>query len=57
VWHGPEGLKRIAKRVHHRAEVFAAGLRKLGMEPQPSTFFDTVTVQPGATLRKIVSAA
>jgi glycine dehydrogenase len=57
VWHGPEGLKRIAKRVHHRAEVFAAGLKKLGMEPQPSTFFDTVTVQPGANLRKIVKAA
>ncbi len=57
VWHGPEGLKRIAKRVHHRAELFAAGLRKLGMEPQAGIFFDTVTVPVGGNLRKIVKAA
>ena len=30
VWHGPEGLTRIATRVHHRAETLAAGIRKLG---------------------------
>jgi glycine dehydrogenase len=57
VWHGPDGLRRIAERVHHRAEVFAAGLRKLGMEPQPAVFFDTVTVKPGAAFRRIVKAA
>jgi glycine dehydrogenase len=57
VWHGPEGLKRIATRVHHRAELFAAGVRKLGMEPQGGIFFDTVTVPVGANLRKIVKAA
>ena len=57
VWHGPEGLKRIAKRVHHRAEVFAAGVRALGLAPAPETFFDTVTVPVGANLRKIVKAA
>ncbi len=57
VWHGPEGLKRIATMIHHRAEVFAAGLRKLGIEPQEGIFFDTVTVPVGANLRKIVKAA
>ena len=57
VWHGPEGLKRIATRVHHRAEVFAAGVRKLGMEPVAGVFFDTVTVPVGGNLRKIVKAA
>ncbi len=57
VWHGPDGLKRIATRVHHRAELFAAGLRKLGIEPVAGVFFDTVTVPVGANLRKIVKAA
>ena len=56
-WHGPDGLKRIAMRMHHRAEVFAAGVRKLGMEPQAGIFFDTVTVPVGGNLRKIVKAA
>ncbi len=57
VWHGPDGLTRIATRVHHRAELFAAGLRKLGIEPVAGVFFDTVTVPVGANLRKIVKAA
>ncbi len=57
VWHGPDGLKRIATRVHHRAEVFAAGVRKLGMEPVAGVFFDTVAVPVGGNLRKIVRAA
>ncbi len=56
-WHGAEGLKRIATRIHHRAELFAAGVRKLGMEPQAGICFDTVTVPVGANLRKIVKAA
>jgi len=56
VWHGPEGLKRIAGRVHHRAEVFAAGLRKLGLAPAPAVTFDTVTVDVGAQQGTIVAA-
>ena len=57
VWHGPEGLKRIATRVHHRAELIAAGLRKLGLEPEAGIVFVTVTVPVGGNLRKIVKAA
>jgi glycine dehydrogenase len=57
VWHGPAGLARIAKRVHHRAEVFAAGLKALGMEPTPEVFFDTVTAGVGRGRTKIVRAA
>ncbi len=56
VWHGPEGLKRIATRVHHRAEVFAAGLRELGMAPAPSVTFDTITVDVGTQRDTIVAA-
>lgn len=45
VYHGPEGLKTIAKRVHGLAGTFAAGLKKLGtVEVQDLPFFDTVKV-------------
>ncbi len=30
VYHGPEGLKKIAKRIHALAEILASGLEKLG---------------------------
>ncbi len=44
VWHGPEGLVRIARRVHHMAEVFAAGVRTQGHRVAHDLFFDTVRV-------------
>lgn len=48
VYHGPEGLKTIAQRVHGLAGIFAAGLKKLGtVEVQGLPFFDTVKVKCG----------
>src|SRR5882757_2518400 len=57
VYHGPEGLTQIAKTVHRRAAVLAAGLRKLGFAPRSETFFDTVTVNAGANQDGIVARA
>ena len=48
VYHGPEGLTHIARQVHRRAAVLAAGLGKLGFAPHSQSFFDTVTVTAGA---------
>lgn len=46
VYHGPEGLKSIAQRVHGLAGALAAGLKKLGtVEVQDLPFFDTVKVK------------
>ncbi|PKU88019.1 glycine dehydrogenase (decarboxylating), mitochondrial [Dendrobium catenatum] len=46
VYHGPEGLKAIADRVHGLAGVFAHGLKKLGtVDVQELPFFDTVKVK------------
>ncbi|KAK4491002.1 hypothetical protein RD792_001723 [Penstemon davidsonii] len=46
VYHGPEGLKTIAERVHGLAGTLAAGLKKLGtVEVQGLPFFDTVKVK------------
>ncbi|KAJ6743448.1 GLYCINE DEHYDROGENASE DECARBOXYLATING [Salix viminalis] len=46
VYHGPEGLKTIAQRVHGLAGAFSVGLKKLGTaEVQGLPFFDTVKVK------------
>jgi glycine dehydrogenase len=57
VYHGPEGLTHIARTVHRRAAVLAAGLRKLGFAPKSEAFFDTVTVDAGAKQDEIVARA
>jgi glycine dehydrogenase len=57
VYHGPEGLTHIARSVHRRAAVLAAGLRKLGFAPRSETFFDTVTVDAGSKQSEIVARA
>jgi glycine dehydrogenase len=43
VWHGPQGLTRIARRVHRMACALAAGAEKLGHKV-PHEFFDTVRI-------------
>src|SRR5712672_842716 len=57
VYHGPEGLTYIARSVHRRTSVLAAGLRKLGFAPRSEAFFDTVTVDAGAGQSEIVARA
>jgi glycine dehydrogenase len=57
VYHGPEGLTHIARKVHRRAAVLAAGLKRLGLAPRSKAFFDTVTVDAGADNDKIVARA
>jgi glycine dehydrogenase len=57
VYHGPEGLTDIARTVHRRTTVLAAGLRRLGFAPQSEAFFDTITVDAGAKQNEIVTRA
>jgi glycine dehydrogenase len=54
VYHGPEGLARIARRVNRLAAILAAGLEKIGFAAGSRAFFDTVTVAAGAKLAAIV---
>ncbi|HSF70297.1 MAG TPA: aminomethyl-transferring glycine dehydrogenase [Nitrospira sp.] len=44
VYHGPEGIRRIAERVHGLTLLLAEGLRRLGFDVLPKVFFDTVRV-------------
>ncbi len=57
VYHGPEGLTHIARTVHRRTAVLAAGLRRLGFAPRSEAFFDTVTVNAGKTQSEIIARA
>jgi len=41
-WHGPRGLRTIARRVHRLSGIFVEGLRERGIEPACDAWFDTV---------------
>jgi glycine dehydrogenase len=44
VYHGPQGLTRIARRVHALASILAAGIERLGLTLSHAKFFDTLAV-------------
>ena len=44
-YHGPEGLKQIAQRVHVLTQILAAGLTKLGHKVSTQNYFDTIRVE------------
>lgn len=48
VYHGPEGVKRIANRIHALASAFADALVSDGLNVVHKVFFDTVTVDFGS---------
>lgn len=45
VYHGPEGLKRIATRIHAIARLAESGLKKLGFNQQNDVYFDTLKIE------------
>ena len=53
VYHGSEGLKRIAERVHTLTAILATGLKKAGVKVKNETFFDTVTLETGSKTKAI----
>jgi glycine dehydrogenase len=57
VYHGPDGLKGIAERVHGQAARLAAGLEALGAEVVHKAFFDTVLVQAPGRADELVRGA
>ena len=57
VYHGPEGLTRIAQRVHLLTSILAQGLKQHGLAPVNSSWFDTLTLNTGAKTSEIISAA
>ena len=57
VYHGPEGLRRIAERVHGFTAVLAAGLERLGLQIAHDQYFDTLRVEVGAHGQEDILAA
>jgi glycine dehydrogenase len=56
VYHGPDGLTAIARRVHGQAVRLAALLRDLGAEVVHDAFFDTVLVRVPGRAEDVVAA-
>ncbi len=44
VYHGPDGLRRIAEEIHQKARLLAASCQAAGLELASTSFFDTITV-------------
>ncbi|QDY75767.1 aminomethyl-transferring glycine dehydrogenase [Streptomyces qinzhouensis] len=57
VYHGPDGLRSIARRTHRYASVLAAGLAAGGVEIVHGAYFDTVTVRVPGRAADVVAAA
>ena len=58
VWHGPDGLRRIAERVHARARGIASAARAMGYTVLHEVFFDTVALETdAATATRVHEAA
>ncbi len=57
VYHGPDGLRSIARRAHRYAAVLAGALREAGVEVVHEQFFDTVLVRvPGGAAAAVADA-
>jgi glycine dehydrogenase len=48
IYHGPEGLKTIAGRIHRLTDLLAAGLQKKGLKPVHDSWFDTLCIDAGS---------
>jgi glycine dehydrogenase len=57
VYHGPEGLKRIAQRVASYTAILARGLEILGFEPRNGNAFDTLSLKTDGATNSIAARA
>jgi len=57
VWHGPEGIRRIATRVQRYTAILRGALLELGVKVVNDTFFDTLLLETGTATPAIAVAA
>src|SRR5438067_910982 len=57
VYHGPDGLAKIARRVHRLTAILRAGLARLGVDVAQTAFFDTLTIATRAQTQAILARA
>ena len=56
VYHGPEGLRRIARRVHTLSGRLADAVTRMGFALLHETYFDTLAIEVGAARPAIETA-
>jgi glycine cleavage system P protein (glycine dehydrogenase) len=57
VYHGPQGITKIARNVHRSCSIMASGLERLGWRISQRHFFDTVTLEVGNRQAEILARA
>ncbi|XP_026531783.1 glycine dehydrogenase (decarboxylating), mitochondrial [Notechis scutatus] len=57
VYHGANGLKYIAKRVHNATLILAEGLKRAGHQLQHDLYFDTLKIQCGCGIEEVLQRA
>jgi glycine dehydrogenase len=57
MYHGPNGLRRIANRIQRLTNIFNVGMRELGFEADNKTYFDTLTYTVGTQQKDIIERA
>ncbi|HEV7263965.1 MAG TPA: aminomethyl-transferring glycine dehydrogenase [Falsiroseomonas sp.] len=57
VWHGPDGLRRIARRVALQARILAGAAKAAGFSLRHDAFFDTVAIQAGERQEALIANA
>ena len=57
VYHGPQGLERIARRVHRLTAILARGLRQLGHNVEQAHFFDSISVAGARPAHELLAKA
>ena len=54
VYHGPQGLRKIARRIHAMARLLEQGCKQLGYEVVHSQFFDTLCLRVDSATQKLI---
>ena len=57
IYHGPEGLKTIAGRIHRLTDLLAAGLQQKGLKLMHDSWFDTLCIEAGNQRDALYQAA
>ncbi len=57
VYHGPQGLKKIARRVHRLTVILASGLQQSGFNIRSENYFDTITIETAGDTDKFMQLA
>ena len=57
VYHGPNRITAIAKKIHELTATLAAGLEQLGYKLAHDSFFDTLAVEAGDKAQSLIDAA